>query len=158
MMSIIGLCSCYPHDFSHIFFLQYSMYYLFTLNFWFLGNRQIRRRGHGRGTSEPRAVPPAPECHRGSPDEGHECCRGSLWGRENVSAPGDQVGTSDEESSGSSHTFHGKRERREDETNGECCECLIYCFFKMKFLLEKRLINGMLYGLCFQVLFTVKIL
>lgn len=140
------------------FFLQYSMYYLFTLNFWFLGNRQIRRRGHGRGTSEPRAVPPAPECHRGSPDEGHECCGWSLWGRENVSAPGDQVGASDEESSGSSHTFHGKRERREDETNGECCECLIYCFFKMKFSLEKRLINGMLYGLCFQVLFTVKIL
>lgn len=120
------------------FFLQYSVYYLFTLNFWFLGNRQIRRRGHGRGTSEPRAVPPAPECHRGSPDEGHECCGGSLWGGENVSAPGDQVGASDEESSGSSHTFHGKRERREDETNGECCECLILLFFQDEIFVREK--------------------
>lgn len=107
-------------------------YYWFTSNVLFLGNRQIYRRGHRRGASKSGAVPPTPECYWGSPHEGHECCGGSLRGRENVSAPGYQVCTSDEESSGPSHTFHGNRERGENETDGECCECFWFFVLSRK--------------------------
>lgn len=89
------------------------------------GYRQICYWGHGRSSPESGVVPPPAECDRGAIDEGHECGGGPLWGGENVSASGDQIGPCHEEGCGPSHSLHGEGEGGEAETDGEYGECML---------------------------------